>query len=89
MHTCSWNTTAPKLLYELSENEKTMFIQLGWEHMFVCRIHVMGLYNMAVEKAFITKAEGQHVDALRRAMISISNGHPRRHSREFEELIKI
>lgn len=46
-----------------------------------------GLYRMCVEKAFVEKMEGPHVEALRRAYLALMRCSPYRQTEEFEKLV--
>jgi len=72
---------------KLSFNERKLFLALGWGHIFTCTFNPVALYNMAVEKAFITQQSGPAVDALRRAIIAITSASPVRQTVDFENLI--
>jgi hypothetical protein len=79
-----------RLIDELSEKEKQMFILLGWEYLFLANLEVSALYNLAVQKCFLQKDCGPAEESLRRCVIALSNAgksHPYRCTKEFDDLI--
>lgn len=73
---------------KLSSNERKLFHELGWSHTFSCTFNPIGLYNMAVERAFMTRQEGPAVEALRRAITAITTASPLRQTEDFEHIIE-
>ncbi len=70
----------------MSPNEIKMFTDLGMKDLIYAPISILGLYAIAVERAFVENRTGPAVEALRRAMIHMRAG-KFRGNEEFENLI--
>ena len=71
---------------DYTPGEKRLIDAFGYGHLCTLIDSPPPLYRMCVEKAFIDKMEGTHVEALRRVYRAIMLCTTYRHTDEFEKL---
>ena len=71
---------------DYTQGEKRLIEAFDYGHLYTLINSPPTLYRMCVEKAFINKIEGPHVEALRRVYRAITLCTTYRHTTEFEKL---